>query len=298
MKYRLLNAVCISLLLASLPSWAQWLAPEHQSHPLVGQLWYTTDDQFTDLDELIDSLAPGSWLLMGELHDNPDHHQLQTQMIEALAAQSRLGSVAFEMATSEMQSELDAWLGRGQEVTPEDLGWSQGWGWSRYEAQVRAALDHAVAVIGADLPRDAQRAAYQTGAPEGILDHAHSEFMKDLLFSSHCEQLPRGHLDNMLQVQLARDQHMAQRMSQHRVSDKVNVFIAGAIHTHHDLGVPRWMPASIPVKVLLLSALSESTHAQTYLPSSYPGSPLAQLSADILWFTPANTPQDYCAAFK
>ncbi|GAB2585184.1 ChaN family lipoprotein [Nitrincola alkalisediminis] len=298
MMPRLLNAVCLSLLLASLPIGAQWLAPEHQSHPLVGQLWYSADNQFTDLDELIDRLPPGSWLLVGELHDNPDHHQLQTQLIEALAAQSRLGSVAFEMATSEIQPELDTWLGRGQDVTPEDLGWNQGWGWSRYEAQVRAALDHAGRVVGADLPRDAQRKAYQTGSPEGILDHAHSEFMKALLFSSHCEQLPREHLDNMLQVQLARDQHMAQRLAQYRDKDKVNVFIAGAIHAHRDLGVPRWMHASIPVKVVLLSALSESTTAQTYLPVPYPGFPLAQLSADILWFTPANTPQDYCAAFK
>lgn len=274
----------------------QWQAPEHQQHFLTGRVWQADSQEFSTLDTLLSQLKEGSWLLLGEQHDHPDHHQIQSFILTQLARDNRLGSVAFEMANSDQQALLNEWLGRGDEATPEQLNWSQGWPWQRYASQVIISLNEATAVIGADLPRAAQMHAYQQGAAEGQLDDAHSAFMMELIFTSHCEMLPRANLPQMLQVQLGRDQHMAAQMLAATRSDKVNVLIAGSMHVRNDLGIPRWL--SVPTTSVTLMPLETIDIPEHYLADVYPGFPRTELSSDFLLFTPAMPEQDHCAAFQ
>ncbi|TVQ71296.1 MAG: hypothetical protein EA373_04750 [Oceanospirillales bacterium] len=274
----------------------QWLAPEHQQHSLTGQLWNSQTDELLSLSELLDQLEAGSWLLIGEQHDHPDHHQLQTAILAQLADHNRLGAVAFEMANTDQQPLLDDWLKRGDDVQPEQLNWSQGWPWERYQHQVRTALNHATRVVGADLPRAGQMQAYQQGAAEGQLDHAHSRFMMELIFTSHCEMLPRDNLAQMLQVQLGRDQQIANMMIANTDQEKINVLIAGSMHVRNDLGVPRWFTQ--PSTSLILMSLDEMTEPREYLDDTYPEFPLRELTSDFLLFTPTMPEQDYCSAFR
>ncbi|WP_151670598.1 ChaN family lipoprotein [Nitrincola schmidtii] len=277
-------------------SLVDWQAPDHQQHPLAGQVWSSEIDELFSLTQFIDDLEKGSWLLMGEQHDHPDHHQLQTAILAKLAENNRLGAVAFEMANIEQQPLLDEWLGRGDDVEPEQLNWSPGWPWERYQQQVRQALNHATRVIGADLPRTGQMQAYQQGAAEGQLDHAHSHFMMELIFTSHCEMLPRANLSQMLQVQLGRDQQMANAMAANTDAEKVNVLIAGSMHVRNDLGIPRWL--SINNTSLILMSLEDMTEPSKYLVEAYPEFPVGELTSDFLLFTPTMPEQDYCAAFR
>lgn len=276
----------------------RWQAPEQVNHPLTGKLWHAEQQAFADMDSLLSQLPGGSWLLLGEQHDHPDHHQLQLQILTRLAQQQRLGSVAFEMANTDQQLQLDKWAGRGDEVTAEALDWSAGWPWERYASQLKFALNHADQVVAADLPRHEQIQAYQQGAAEGYLDAAHSRYMMELIYTSHCEQLPRTNLLQMLQVQLARDQQMAQRMQATTQTGKVNVLIAGAQHVRKDTGVVRWLPESLHSTSLIMLALSEPVDPAYYLHETHPGYTAGELSTDLLLFTPAMPEQDYCAAFQ
>ena len=274
----------------------EWQASNYQQHALVGTAWNSKTDEFLTLANLLDQLEEGSWLLIGEQHDHPDHHQLQTAILAKLADNNRLGTVAFEMANTDQQPLLDDWLERGDQVEPEQLNWSQGWPWERYQHQVRTALNHATRVIGADLPRAGQMQAYQQGAAEGQLDHAHSRFMMELIFTSHCEMLPRANLSQMLQVQLGRDQQMANAMATNTNPEKVNVLIAGSMHVRNDLGIPRWL--AISNTSLILMPLEDMTKPSEYLEDTYPEFPLRELTSDFLLFTPTMPEQDYCAAFR
>lgn len=295
--HRLLAAMLLTTsTLVSAEHSIDWQAPDHQQHPLVGQVWSSEIDEIFALTEFIDHLEKGSWLLIGEQHDHPDHHQLQTAILAKLADKNRLGAVAFEMANTEQQPLLDEWLGRGDDVEPEQLNWSPGWPWERYQQQVRQALNHATRVIGADLPRTGQMQAYQQGAAEGQLDHAHSRFMMELIFTSHCEMLPRENLSQMLQVQLGRDQQMANAMIANTDPEKVNVLIAGSMHIKNDLGIPRWLTTD--TTSLVLTPLDAMTEPSKYLEETYPDYPLEELSSDFLLFTPTMPEEDYCAAFR
>lgn len=256
---------------------------------LSGQLWSVADARFVTRAHLFERLPEGGWLLLGEQHDHPEHHRIQQDWILALAARHQLGSVALEMADHSQQARFDAALGQGARITPEALQWQAGWPWSWYESVVRTALDHASAVAAADLTRDEQRRAYRAGAPQGELEAAHAEFMRELLFDSHCGQLPRSALDGMRQVQLARDQQMASVLRRYAQAGRVGVMLTGTVHARRDLGIPRWL--ALPLVSVLLVPVDTRTDAADYLPDGLPG----QRPADYLLFTEALPEQDYCA---
>src|SRR5215475_6430614 len=79
------------------PSGELWQAPLGQDHPVVGRIWDTAAGEFIDRDALVDRLRRGRFVLLGEKHDNPDHHRLQTWLLRALVVAGRRPAVGFEM---------------------------------------------------------------------------------------------------------------------------------------------------------------------------------------------------------
>ena len=55
-----------------------------QSNPLVGKIWSVADGAFISEDDLFARLASKHYVLLGEKHDNPRHHQLQAKVVQAL----------------------------------------------------------------------------------------------------------------------------------------------------------------------------------------------------------------------
>lgn len=263
-------------------------------HPLSGKLWRISEQRFVPEAELFNQLPAGGWLLLGEQHDNPHHHRLQQRWIESLADRGQLGAVALEMATTAQQPLLNQALGQGRTVTAELLSWNAGWNWTLYADVVRLSLDRAPAVIGTDLTREQQRSAYSEGAPAGDTGELHANYMRRLLFESHCGQLPKDSLEGMLQVQLARDQQMAERLDQAQLEALSGVMLTGTIHARHDLGIPLWLEKPA-VTVLLTSVRDDRHQPYDYLPESYPDAPAA---ADYLMFTDAIAERDYCAELQ
>ena len=260
------------------------------AHPLQDQLWDLHEQRFVSPDTLFDRLPPGGWLLLGEQHDHPEHHRIQTEWIIRLAQRDQLGAVALEMADAGQQDAFDKARGKGSRVTPEDLRWQKGWDWGLYEQVVRTALDRAAAVVAADLPRGEQRKAYQEGAPEGELGEPHNAFMRELLFESHCGQLPASSLDGMRQVQLARDQTMAERLRRYSNPAMTGVMITGGIHARRDLGIPRWLNRPL-VSVLMVSVENDKQAPEDYIPEGLADHLPA---TDYLLFTAAIPSRDYC----
>lgn len=259
------------------------------NHPLAGKLWSIDTGQFIESEQLFESLSPDTWLLLGESHENPDHHLAETQLIRYLAIQSRLGTVAFEMANTDQQEALDIYLGADRkEISAQSLGWERGWDWNFYAETVTTALAQADRVIATDLTRDAKLAAYEAPDLHPAPSDEYEQFMLDLLFESHCGHLPKSQLGNMLAVQIARDIQMAQSLKAN-TSNKIDLMIVGGAHTRYDIGIPliasNWKSISV-----LMVALNDNTSPESYVPESYSSSP----SVDYLLFTPERTYQDMC----
>lgn len=265
-----------------------------QAAELAGKLWSIEQQRFIDWPEFYhDWLAPGGWLIVGEAHDNPDHHRIEAELIANLADRGQLGNVALEMATAEQQDALDSARGQTADSTPEQLNWSSGWDWALYQAPVQTALRLAPRVLGADLTRAEISAVYRQGAPGGELEPAHSAYMRDLLYTSHCRQLPKSQLDPMRQVQLARDQQIASVLRRQRLPGKTGILLTGSIHARADLGVPRWLDTTAAT-TLLLQSLDRSADPASYQPDSFGN----LQTADLILFTPPVDAPDYCSQFQ
>lgn len=265
-----------------------------EDHELTGKLWSVSTGEFIQPEQLIRQLEAGSWLLLGEKHDHPDHQSLALDWLKQLHQQERLGVLALEMAYQSQQNQLDAALG-DSEPDPESLNWAEGWPWERYGKLVAAGLSRSERVVGADLDRQEQRKAYREGAARPAVTEAQAAALDELIYKGHCELLPREHLPQMRQVQLARDQAMAEALTRSSGTEGVSIFVAGSVHTRLDLGVPRWLPGEVPVtSVWLLEVVDELQQPEDYLPEAVDGLPVA----DYLYFAPALPPVDYCAEFK
>lgn len=256
---------------------------------ISGQLWDLRAESFVDSATFLNELEPGSWLLLGETHENVDHHNIQALIINQLAQQNRMGTLALEMANIDQQPLLDAAQKDPTSVTPEQLKWHRGWPWEWYEAPVRTGLEQASRVIGADITRDFKMAAYGDESLEVPAKSDYTEYMLDLLYDSHCGQMPKSQLGNMLRVQYTRDISMRDAMLANTDPGGVNLLLAGTVHTRYDIGIPYWTE-KLKSKTLLMVAASEAPDPKSYYPQSYTDAPVA----DYILFTPPTEYESGC----
>ncbi|MBT00003.1 MAG: hypothetical protein CMI01_15175 [Oceanospirillaceae bacterium] len=283
------------LLLCLTGLWLSLAGTAMAAHPLTGKIWSPKMRHFISEQALLQDWMPnGGWLLIGEQHDNPDHHRIQADLIRLLGTENRLGNVALEMANRSQQPLLDNAKRTPELRTPENLEWSDGWPWALYQEPLMAAFQYAPRIIGADLNPTGIKRAYQQGAPDGELEPAHADYMLDLLFDSHCRQMPRQQLEPMRQVQLARDQQLASALRDNTEPGRVNLLLTGSIHARKDLGVPRWLDTTPHITLLLISAEPNINDPAAYQPVSFGNLD----SADLILFTQPLEAPDYCARFQ
>ena len=66
-----------------------WLTTLLAEHPLVGKVWDPAEGALVDPKSVIERALAVRFVLLGEKHDNPDHHRLQADLVRALADRGR-----------------------------------------------------------------------------------------------------------------------------------------------------------------------------------------------------------------
>ena len=64
-----------------LPQPIDWASPEGQEHTLVGRWWYPSEERFLQEDEVKRLVQTNRVILLGEKHDNIDHHRRQAEVL-------------------------------------------------------------------------------------------------------------------------------------------------------------------------------------------------------------------------
>jgi uncharacterized iron-regulated protein len=290
-------------------------APLHRDHPLVDEIRATADGATLTPSGLASRLAEARYLLLGERHDNPDHHALQAWAIRAVAEAGRRPAVAFEMLERSQQADLDAYLAEG----PDDaagfgpaLDWdARGWpDWAIYRPIAEAALAHDLPLVAAD----ADRATIQEVGRQGFgaladgrtadlalatpLPEAQQAALIEELRVSHCDMLPEAALAPMSKVQRLRDAVMADSLI--RAAERADgaVLITGGGHVRADRGVPWYLRARLDTPevatVRFVEVRPGTTDWRAYLPET---AGTDRAAFDYLWFTPAVDRGDPCAEF-
>ena len=288
------------------PPWASALGREH---PLTGRLWEPAPGRFVEPGTLVTRLASARFVLLGEKHDNADHHRLQAWLVRELTGAGRRPAVAFEM----FSVEDDATIARQRASTSMDpaalaraVDWARsGWPDFRlYEPIVRAALEAGLPIVGANLSRATTQRLRRGGIDTLDADvRARLGLERPLpteasiaLFAeirrNHCDALPDESIERMVGIQRARDAQMAEALVRAATADGA-ILIAGAGHTRSDRGVPWALAGQAPGATVVSVAFLE-VRKDLVDPAAYGRDGAAH---DLLWFTPRVDDRDPCESF-
>src|SRR5580765_3656679 len=140
----------------------------------------------------IGRLMPVDVLLLGERHDAPEHHAIEHESVQALAAQRQLAALALEMAEQgRSTAALPATASEAQ--VQAALGWdARAWPWADYGPTVMAAVRAGVPVLGANLPRARMRDAMADVSLDVQLSDVARTAQQAAVRDGHCRLLPES----------------------------------------------------------------------------------------------------------
>jgi uncharacterized iron-regulated protein len=291
-----------------------WKSPLGRDHPLTGRIWDVSSAQFIDRESLVERLARADFVLLGERHDNPDHHMLQAEVLRSLIAVGRRPAVGFEMLGLDDAGAVAKYLaaapndaaGLGRAVNWNQHGWPD---WAMYQPIAEAALQAKLRIVVTNLPLATARkmtrdglAALEPGMIRELgLDRPPPEpvFAKMAadIRDAHCGYAPEEIVKPMVDVQRARDAQMAESLIAAADPDAA-ILVAGAGHVRNDYGIPVYLTAKAPDKRVISIAFVE-VDKQKAEPKSYAFAyPDGRLPFDYVWFTPRVDDEDPCEKFK
>jgi uncharacterized iron-regulated protein len=278
---------------------AKWQSGLLLDHPLVGKVVAVETKSVLSEQALVslldESFASGAYLLIGEKHDNPDHHRLESILLKHFA---RSGvSAIFEMLDDQQASSLPQLKPtHSLQQLKNELQWpAKGWSWQDYGPLFQLVLQQGAHLVAGNVDRQLIKSIYSEGEAVlksdsrfqtvNVVSEVHTPALLDLVFESHCQQMPREHLKPMVTIQLAKDASMASALAE----TERGVLIAGNVHARKDIGVAAHLTflEKRSVTVLLLE-VQDGMLALSDYPEVHQG------QADYVWFTPKVTARDYC----
>ncbi|RSK30733.1 hypothetical protein EJA01_17705 [Rhodovulum iodosum] len=233
-------------------------------------------------------------VVLGEVHDNPDHHGNQAAAVAALEP----AAIVFEMLTAEQAARVTDGVRGDADALESALDWEAS-GWPDFDMYhpIFAAAPRA-AVYGGALPRGDVRRAIGEGAAAVFGPDAASYGLADPLpadqqatreegqQAAHCNALPPEMLPGMVEAQRLRDAAMARAVV--RALDETGgpvAVITGNGHARTDWGIAAALGHAMPgASVLALGQFEES--------------PRADAPYDLWLVTEPAERSDPCAAFR
>jgi uncharacterized iron-regulated protein len=207
-------------------------------------------------------------IIVGEVHDNPEHHDGQALAVKSLEP----SALVFEMLTAEQAARVTPDVRGDPVLLAEALRWDQS-GWpefSMYHPIFLAAPQSEV--YGAAVPREHVLRAAEAGAAATMGSDA-AQFGLDIALAegelsvrlaeqaaAHCDAIPDEMLPGMVEAQRLRDAALARATI--TALDETGgpvVVITGNGHARRDWGVPRYLATARPaLKVLSFGQLESA----------------------------------------
>ncbi len=302
----LLSCLIANFAAAQLVVPSQWESELHSDHELIGKIWDSGNNSFISAEELAQISQSASYLILGEKHDNPDHHALQLAFVNLLLDNDKLGQLTFEMMESDSQDLLDQIqeeeLGSIEELK-EYLDWDEeGWDWSFYGPLLQAAYSADIPLAAGNITNARMGEVYGLeSSPDefDVLDELTFAQLNLDIDESHCGLLPESQFPAMVRVQQARDYSMASSLAEPS-NGSVVALITGNYHARKDLGVPNYLVAQHNnlsmddiVSIGFMEVSPEELNPTAYLQQ------YGEVAAfDFIWFTPVISEEDYCASLR
>jgi len=276
-----------------------------QQHKLVGKIWDVKQQAFINRAAVIKKLQKTNYLLLGERHDNPVHHQHQAWFIRQLKNNQQEASVAFEMIDNVQAKQLaqQSISSAGQMIRTLN-NTKTNWQYERrYQALFGEVIAAGYQINAANISR--QQLMHMVMHNENKLPPAYQRMLNQAAFSktqenklqyeinqSHCNLLDDNSSKSMLLGQRLRDATMAHSLL--KSQSAVSVLIAGLGHARNDLAVPVYIDSD---KIMSVGFIEVEQHINE--PAAYAKVwNTESLPFDIVWFTPQVKRKDMCEQIK
>ncbi len=306
-------------------------------HPLLGQVLKGTMPiaieagpcTRTPLQQLMAeiwrTIRAGGVVLLGEVHDNPQHHLVRADLLwprlERIAPTEGLRPAAvFEHIRADQQERVAHFYeqaSRNRRLrTASDLLLALGWresGWPAAEIfhpLYNAALRARLPILAGDPPRE--RIKRLARGDRSLLQEDDLDLLKvsetlpqllvdaltDELVSSHCGAMPASAFGGMNLAQRYRDAHLAGALLKAADKHGAAFLLAGNGHVRTDRGVPWYVRQMAPgrkvLSVMLIEVEEGKTDPVAYVPRAGAGKP----TADYILFTPRHIRSDPCEKMR
>jgi uncharacterized iron-regulated protein len=222
-------------------------------------------------EDRLDHLPPADVVVLGEVHDNPDHHRNQARAVAAL----RPKALVFEMLTpGQLARPLGARERSSSTALAEALQWQQS-GWPEFSLYwpIFAAAPEA-RIYAAGIGREDARRAFTQGAhsyfgAEAGLYGLDQPLPADLQagleaeqMAAHCQAMPAEMMPAMVEIQRMRDAELARAaLRAFRETGGPVAVIAGSGHARTDYGAPAMIRRADPgIRVLALGQIEADAH--------------------------------------
>lgn len=305
-----------SLLSENLPP--PWSSKIDAEHYLVGKIWHPDSGRYVGA-ELVGKIArEADYVLLGEKHDNIDHHLIQAWLIESIFGNGRISPVAFEMLTTDQHEKLEEYqtdypgnaTQLGSFLKWEESGWPS---WSMYYPVFQAAMTAGAPLIAASEPRQKFRQMVTKGVKTVLGDDTYAqlgleytipplilEAKRQDIVESHCNKLPESMINPMVQVQHAKDAIMAHILVENNANHGENgvILITGDGHARNDYGVPWHLKRVASDKSVVTIGIIEVAE-DLIDPRQYAAKTRTEkIPFDFVWFTPRSDDEDPCERFS
>jgi uncharacterized iron-regulated protein len=245
--------------------------------------------------QLLAAMANSDITVLGEIHDNPRHHQLRGELLRQLPAASK--TVVAEHLNWRQRFEPHAAILTGLEAAGFD---SEGWGWPLHQPLFESVKAMKMPLIGGNLPGESIKEVFKTqgqSLPEPVrtvlakapFDEQQRQALEKEIDQGHCGAMPKTMFEGMAAVQRGRDAAMAEVALAHLPS----IVVAGNGHAWKHLGVPFVVYKAAPQLRSVSVLFMEWDESRPY---SEKQAFLAELAtqADYVWLTPPHDRKDAC----
>ena len=161
--------------------------PGVSGHFKIGQILDLKTGTALAFDDLIDQISSKDLIFIGEVHDNPEHHLIQLQILQALVACCGPISIAMEFFEKPQQPILDRY--NRSEMDEKEFLKEVDWGsdYYFYRPLIRMAKQNNGAVLAINAPRKVVRKVARQGL-ESLDDSERSKIAQEIDLSNEAHR--------------------------------------------------------------------------------------------------------------
>ena len=255
-----------------------------------GQIVDLASGKVIGFEELIANISSKDLIFVGEAHDNPDHHLIQIQILQAVADRSTSLTMGMEFFQKPQQPIVDRYV-QGEITENEFLqavDWKKTWGYDYhfYRPLMQFARERKYRVLAINAPNSVVRKVARTGLnslepserdqlPKDIdlNQERHRAFLQEI----YNEHSPRDlkEFEFFYEAQCVWEEAMATNLAEHLASGKGRLIaFSGNGHIVNKFGIPNRTVRRVPASMV------------TVMPYPLNGKETVdRASADFVWFT-------------